>query len=342
MSDRRDLIQSFISDLGWSGATQNPLASDCSNRKYIRLNNGPDGTGAMLMDAPPEKGEDTRPFIKIADHLLSIGLSAPRIYARDDTNGILLIEDLGHDVFAPLIEKNPTLELPLYIAATDALVTLHKAPMPADVPDYGATTMIKTAELGLDWYVVGAKDRIESDQRSAFQTALQGAFALLPETSPVLVLRDYHAENLLWLPERTGPARVGQLDFQDAASGPAAYDLLSLGRDVRRDVSPEVTEAMIAHYAAETGMPRDALDLLGAICSAQRNLRVLGVFARMSMHFGQPQYVDFLPRTWANLLTDLAHPELAALRASVTRIFPEPSQEILNRLKEKCATVPTL
>lgn len=342
MTDRSDLIQSFICDLGWSGAEQTPLASDCSNRKYIRLENGPDGTCAMLMDAPPEKGEDTRPFIKIADHLLDIGLSAPRIFARDETNGILLIEDLGHDIYAPIVELDPSLEEPLYIAATDALIALHSAPLPKDVPDYGSSTMIQTAELGLNWYVKGANDSVEEDLRAALNSALTESFSKITSTRPVLVLRDYHAENLLWLPERRGVARVGQLDFQDAATGLPAYDLMSLGRDVRRDVRPDLSALMLDHYAAETGFDRDALDLMAALCSAQRNLRVLGVFARMSMHFARPAYIDLLSRTWDNLMIDLSHPELGALRDTVTKTFPTPTQDVLKKLKAKCGTIPTL
>lgn len=341
MSNRQSQIQSFIQTNGWGDADQTLLASDCSNRSYIRLIRK-DGQSAMVMDAPPSKGEDTRPFLKIADFLLSIGLSAPQIFARDETLGFLLIEDLGEDLYAPMISRNPKAERELYIAATDVLIALHAAKLPPNVPDYGAATMTQTAQLGLDWYVAGAQNQTTETQRGDMTAALTQAFAALEPWREVLVLRDYHAENLIWLPERGGPARVGLLDFQDAATGHPAYDLMSLGRDVRRDVDPDVTKAMLDHYAAKTDMDRSGLEQAACTVSAQRNLRVLGVFARMSMHFARPHYVDLIPRTWENLMIDLAHPSLADLKKTVCAIFPTPSLGTLNQLKEKCGTVPTL
>ncbi|MGH1369908.1 MAG: aminoglycoside phosphotransferase family protein [Maritimibacter sp.] len=342
MSERNELIQSFIRDNGWQDAMQEPLASDCSNRSYIRLTQGPGNASAMVMDAPPSKGEDTRPFVKIAHHLLAQGLSAPRIFAKDEANGFLLIEDLGHDLYLPLVEQKPALEDPLYIAATDVLIALHKAPVPVNVPSYGAATMIKTAQLGLDWYLAGASEAPTQTQKDDLAGALADAFAALDPWEDVLVLRDYHAENLLWLPDRSGPAKVGLLDFQDAATGHPAYDLMSLGRDVRRDVTPDVTTHMLEHYAQRTGLDLAALTRAAATVSAQRNLRVLGVFARMSMHFARPAYVELLPRTWANLMIDLAHPDLAPLKDTVTEIFPAPTKPTLEKLIAKCGTIPTL
>jgi aminoglycoside/choline kinase family phosphotransferase len=335
---RADEVQAFIHAQDWQDATQLPLAGDASNRKYIRLIAGE--KRAIVMDAAPEVGENVEPFFRIAGHLAGVGLSAPAICAQDMDRGLLLIEDLGDDLFSTVTARAPERERDLYLAATDTLIALHAAP-PPPAPDYGTATMTEVAGLAHDWYFFGATGTRDGDARQAMQARLSDAFARLDPWTPVLVLRDYHAENLLWLPDRTAPANVGLLDFQDGGLGHPAYDLMSLARDVRRAVSPETTNAMIAHYARETGTDPEGFSAACSTVSAQRNLRILGVFARLSLHYGKPHYVDLIPRTWANLLTDLAHPSLAHLRDQVRATLPEPTPETLALLKEKCGTVPT-
>ena len=157
---------------------------------------------------------------------------------------------------------------------------------------------------------------------------------------PVLALRDFHAENLIWLPERDGAARVGLLDFQDAFAGHPAYDLVSLLEDARRDVAPEVREAMVTHYIAGSGTDAAAFRTAFATSGAQRNLRILGVFARLSMHFGKPQYVALIPRVWAHLQADLADPALADLRDFLDGVLPAPDPDRLERIRSLCGTCP--
>lgn len=337
MSDRDTLIAAFLARAGWGAASRRPLAGDASNRRYERLSLN--GAPAVLMDAPPDRGENVRPFTAIARHLSGIGLSAPRILAEDPDHGFLLIEDLGDDLFSRSAADAPEQERALYFAATDALIALHAAPLPS-APDYGPDTMSDIAGLAVDWYAFGATGSRAG--RPDLSAALRRAFAALPPWRPVLVLRDYHAENLLWLPGRPAPANVGLLDFQDAGIGHPAYDLMSLARDARRDVAPQTRAAMIDRYATRTGQEIDGFTRACATVSAQRNLRILGVFARLSLHFGKSHYIDLIPRVWRNLNADLAHPALADLRQTALGLLPAPTPDLLTRLKDKCATVPTL
>lgn len=339
MSDRANAVDALLANAGWSAAIRAPLAGDASNRRYERLALGE--RSAVLMDAPPDKGEDVRPFLAIANHLSAQGLSAPEIYAADETHGLLLIEDLGDALFTRVVAREPARETELYIAATDALIALHAAPLP-DAPDYGPETMSKVAGLAADWYAFGATGDEDNAARERLVSTLFQAFQGLSSWKPVLVLRDYHAENLLWLPDRPAQKNVGLLDFQDAGIGHPAYDLMSLARDARRDVSPETIESMIAHYIDRTGQDAKGFRQACATVSAQRNLRILGVFARLSLHFGKPHYVDFIPRVWRNLMIDLSHPGLSNLAVVVAETLPEPSPSVLATLKEKCGTIPKL
>jgi aminoglycoside/choline kinase family phosphotransferase len=153
--------------------------------------------------------------------------------------------------------------------------------------------------------------------------------AALSACAPVadrLALRDFHAENLIWRPALAGAARVGLLDFQDAFIAPAGYDLVSLLRDARRDVDPKLVQDMIARFTAGTDVGPD-FPAQFACLGAQRNLRILGVFARLAKQAGKTRYLTLIPRVWRNLMLDLAHPALADLRAVVHDLLPPPQPE---------------
>ena len=303
MTDRNTAIDAFIASAGWGDAEVAPLAGDASNRRYLRLHAPNTGETAVLMDAPPDKGEDVRPFIRIAQHLSDLGLSAPRILARDEDTGFLLLEDLGDALFARVLEQDIALEQPLYETATDLLAALHCHATPSDLPAYDPPLMTSLTALAFEWYLLGATGAQNTAARSSFCAVLEPLLTDFAAETNVLIQRDYHAENLLWLPDRDGVARVGLLDFQDAAKGHRAYDLVSLLQDARRDVPPAIEQAMLDRYIAGTGQDgttfRTAYHLLGA----QRNLRIVGVFARLCLRDGKAHYVDLLPRVWGPAAT---------------------------------------
>ena len=204
------------------------LAGDASNRRYERLHEPAGGKTYVLMDAPPEKGEDTRPFTHIAQHLLGCGLSAPEILAADHHNGFLVLEDFGDALFSSLLRESPAREQPLYEHAASALVALHKADQPDQVPVYGPAEMADLAGLAADWYASALADADPGALRAQLTDEIQHLLEAAPQMPPVLVLRDFHSDNLIWLPKRAGPAKVGLLDFQDAAIGNPAYDVCRL------------------------------------------------------------------------------------------------------------------
>jgi aminoglycoside/choline kinase family phosphotransferase len=338
MTDRDAQIAAFIKDAGWGDAVVSHLAGDASNRRYLRLIRPSNAQRAVLMDAPPEKGEDVRPFVRIAEYLTGIGLSAPRVLHRDDDAGLLLLEDLGDALFASIIPRNPDLENRLYSTAIDVLVHLHAQPAPDGLALYDAPTATALSALAFDWYIPGATDTPDTAARPEFETCLHDLLAEHAAKCDVLIQRDYHAQNLLWLPDRKGIARVGLLDFQDAMLGHRAYDLVSLLQDARRDVPPELEIRMRDRYALQTGQNPEAFAAAYAVLGAQRNLRILGVFARLCIRDGKAPYVDLIPRVWNLLQRDLSHPTLAPLQAILSDTLPTPDTTFLDELKSKCAT----
>lgn len=335
MTDRAILLTDFIQTAGWGNATRVTIAGDASNRRYERLSKPDTGT-LILMDAPADKGEDVRPFIAIAEHLHAIGLSAPTILHRDLANGFLLIEDLGDDLFKPVIAREPALEEPLYEASVDVLSTLHAAPLPP-LAAYDTATMTTFAARAYEWYLFGLTGAQKTSEQAQFETLLANLLAPLEAAPQVLIQRDYHAENLLWLPEREGAARVGLLDFQDAMRGHAAYDLVSILQDARRDVPPAIEAAMVDRYLAQNPQDEEAFRAAYAILGVQRNLRIVGAFARLCIVAGKPRYVDLIPRVWEFVERNLAHPALAPIAPHIRATLPPPTPDALATLKSKCA-----
>ena len=335
MSTRDTILTRFITDSGWAGATRTTVAGDASNRRYLRLSQG--NETAILMDAPPDRGEDVGPFIAVAEHLRTLGLSAPRIMERDVEAGLLLIEDLGDDLFARVLKQHPEIENSLYSTAIDVLLVLHRHPPPDFLKPYSVAVMADLAALAAEWYAAGVQEP-DGTLRDALRGAMARALSGLPDLNTVLIQRDYHAENLLWLPDRNGTARVGLLDFQDAMTGHPAYDLASLLQDARRDVPPATEAAMIDRYLTRAPTDPGTFRTAYAVLGAQRNLRILGVFARLCLRDGKAHYVNLIPRVWNLLLRDLAHPALTELRDIALTGLPEPDPATLQKLTAKCAT----
>ena len=333
MSNRAQRRDDFIAQAGWGHASAVVVAGDASNRSYDRLTKA-DGQTAILMNAPPEKGEDVRPFVKILKILRNHGLEAPDLIATDNTHGFLLLEDLGDNLFARVCQTEPALENTLYKAAIDVLLQLQTLPSPKDVAPYDLTAYLRETDLVTDWYLPSITGQpIEQALKDDYRAKITAVCNAIEPVSPVLVLRDYHAENLLWLPERLGCHKVGLLDFQDALMGHPAYDLVSLLEDARRDTSQKLQSEMKNYFIGKSGYNLNAFNTAYATIGAQRNLKIVGIFARLCVRDAKPHYVDLIPRVWAHLQHDLEHPALVHLKTWVDHNLPEPTPAILARIK---------
>ncbi|MFW2588392.1 tRNA (adenosine(37)-N6)-threonylcarbamoyltransferase complex ATPase subunit type 1 TsaE [Sagittula sp. SSi028] len=316
-------VTAFLKSAGWQDAETTVLAGDASSRMYSRLWRGDDT--AILMQDPDG---DTALFARLSRYLTGLGLSAPLILS--ETQGMLLIEDLGDDLLARCA-TDPQSERRLYLQVTETLAELHRHAPPEGLATATPDHLAQATDLAFTHYA-RMPDLIAEATHTFTRILDQHA-----RPDGVTVLRDFHAENLLLLPERKGPAAIGLLDFQDALIGHRAYDLVSLCRDVRRDITPETEDACIAAYIATTGVEDDAFRAAYACLGVQRNLRILGVFARLAMTQGKTRYLDFMPRTWAHIRSQMQHPALAPMRPVLDQL-PAPDATFLQELRAQCPT----
>ena len=305
MQTRPAGVDEFLEAAGWGGAEIAPLEGDASFRRYFRIRRGDDR--AMLMDAPPPH-EDPRPFLHVGKWLGDNGLRAPRIYAENADRGLVLIEDFGHDRMRDWLDDNPAEERRAYADAIDALVALHRCP-PGPFDPYSLETYLKEVSLFPDWFCPAAGIEVDG---MGFLAAWREALAplLLRQQPGVTVLRDYHAENIMLLGERgeyTG--EQGLIDFQDALVGHPAYDLVSLLQDARRDVSTDLESEMLDRYR-QAMAPDAEFEADYARLGAQRNAKIVGIFARLWKRDDKPRYLAMIPRVWEAMERDLAHPAL--------------------------------
>lgn len=363
MSERQIAMKDFLARSGWGGATVTPLAGDASTRRYARLSLG--GRKAMLMDQPQGAegmtapanaseearralgynavarlaGADCARFAAAAGWLRARGLAAPDVYAADHGQGFVILEDLGDALFAEVLADGGD-EKKLYEAAVEVLARIHANDAPTELSsgkplfDYDQTALLAETDLLTEWFLPLALGRAATEEEVGEHRRLwRDVLAGVASGRRVFVHRDYHAENLLWLPERDGVARVGLIDFQDAVAGSAAYDLISLTEDARRDVSPEVAEAATRHYLTtmkQQGVFVDEAQFRRemAVMAAQRNAKIVGIFARLYRRDGKARYLAFLPRVWGYLERDLTHPALAGLKAWYDRVIPEDKRAV--------------
>ncbi|UZK67901.1 aminoglycoside phosphotransferase family protein [Sphingomonas sp. M1-B02] len=292
----------FLISAGWDGAEIRPLAGDASFRRYFRIVEH-DRT-AILMDSPPDKGEDPRPFIAIARWLTRRGFAAPEILHEDLEQGLVLIQDFGDARMRETVDAAPESELRLYEEAVDLLIRLRDYPAAEEIGPYSPSQYHREAKLLPEWYCPAVGIETDDDwYNDAWNAALE---PVLAGHTPVTVLRDYHAENIMLI---EGSESLGLLDFQDALSGHPAYDLVSLLQDARRDVPAELEIAMLDRYKRVTGVGDD-FDVAYHVLGAQRNAKIIGIFTRLWKRDGKPRYPGLCPRVWGYLERDLKHPAL--------------------------------
>jgi len=356
-SDRQAQKAEFLAAHGLAGAVRQPLAGDASTRAYERLR-PVGGVSLIFMDQPPSVETapcppDATPaerialgynasarlaagrvdaFVACAGFLRERGLSAPQVHAADSALGLAVLEDLGDDLFAPLIDRGAD-EAILYDRAVDALVRLHREPPPALLSAQGSNwpllsyddLALKTAaDLFIEWAPrLNPALRFGAEAAEGWEAVWAPIRARLDARAEVFSHRDYHAENLIWLPGRPGSAAVGTLDFQDALLGHRAWDLMMLLQDARRDVSIERETASLERYlAAEPGVPRDAfLADYGAV-AALHACRLIGLFSRLTVRDNKPRYARYIPRMWGYLARNLKAPGMETLADWFDRHVP--------------------
>lgn len=291
-------LKTFLVQLDVASYDIEKVAGDASFRSYYRVFDYNKSVNYILMFAPVEY-EDTSPFIHVAEILLKNKLRAPRIFGIDSDNGFLLLEDFGDVSFNKSMAQNgPDHEKYLYQNSIDVLCKIYNFDNLDGFAQYNHGLLFQEVMLFVDWYLKFEKNVVlDHSQLKEFKDVFFELFDKINHRDKRLVLRDYHADNLMVIANQSGENSVGLLDFQDAVLGSAAYDLVSLLEDARRDVDPGLALEMFEYYLQKNELlDREQFETDYKILSLQRNVKILGIFARLAHRDNKKSYLDLIPR----------------------------------------------
>jgi len=270
---------------------------------------------------------DVGAFVAIDLALIEAGLRAPKIFAADMAQGLLLTEDLGSEGIvdpsgAPIIER--------YEASIDVLIHMHARNWPAEtpfpggaiyrVPPYDREALLIEVSLFPDWFgAQSTEPAFPKERRDEFLAAWSRLLDTVENPNSTWTLRDFHSPNILWQPDVTGLARVGLIDFQDALIGHPAYDVASLAQDARVALTAEQEAQLKSRYiagrrAADRKFDEKAFNHAYSILALQRATKVLGIFTRLALAEGKTSYQRHRERLKALIRRTLADPVLSPLR----------------------------
>ena len=323
--DRAEQLRRWLAaTLGGGDFSIAPVSDDASFRRYFRIRRGEAQPSLIVMDAPPDK-ENSGPFVHVAHLLAEAGVHVPKIHAQDLEQGFLLLSDLGSTTYLDALDEHNAGRL--YEDALAALLGIQLASRPGLLPDYGRELLEKELRLFPDWYVAR---QLRRELDAAQLQTLEKAFSTILDNNlmqaRVFVHRDYHSRNLM-----VCEPCPGILDFQDAVYGPITYDLVSLLRDAYIAWDEErVIDWAIRYWekARAQGLPvrGDFADFYRDFewMGAQRQLKVLGIFARLSFRDGKDGYLKDQPLVMSYLRRTCGrYRELAALGRLLEELEPQ-------------------
>jgi hypothetical protein len=302
-------------------------SADASFRRYFRID-AQDGS-RIIMDAPPDK-ENSAPFVKVAALMHAAGVHGPQVLAWDEPLGFMLLTDLGAQTMMQVINREqPQANLPLYLQAVDALIAWQLSSQPGVLPPYDEALLRRELALFPDWYITRHKGVVIDDaMRQTLDKSFEEIISHNLSWPSVFVHRDFMPRNLMAptlatacaaLPPQgadspwggpaanrlmvSGPGSLGVLDFQDAVYGPITYDIASLMRDAFLSWDEDFCLDVTIRYwekARKAGLPvgDDFGEFYRGVewMGLQRHLKVAGIFARLTLRDGKPQYLADTPR----------------------------------------------
>ena len=279
-------------------------SADASFRRYFRIDTSAGNVSGsrIIMDAPPER-ENSQPFVKVAQLMHGAGLHAPEVLAWNESQGFMLLTDLGGQTLMQVINPDqPQANLPLYLQAIDTLIPWQLSSRPGVLPPYDRALLSRELALFPDWYLTQHKGVvIDKTMRATLDSTFVQIIATNLAQPSVYVHRDFMPRNLMAAQTPGGP--LGVLDFQDAVYGPITYDIASLMRDAFLSWDEDFCLDVTIRYwdkARKSGLPvgDDFGEFYRAVewMGLQRHLKVAGIFARLTLRDGKPQYLADTPR----------------------------------------------
>ena len=293
-SKRKDLLKDWLSRKLEINFSISSASSDASFRRYFRIKT-PEDT-FIAMDAPPQN-ESIEVFLKIRKILNSIEVNVPDIYEEDKVLGFILMQDFGNDTYLDVLSNDN--QQSLYTDSIKSLIKMQKFVKKDSCQNYTDRILFDEMTLFIEWYLKKYK-KIELSKKE-----YEGLLSCFNEISKKVlsqekcfVHRDYHSRNLMNLKSNN----PGILDFQDGLVGPITYDLVSLLKDAYIVWDEEIVLDHLVRYWEKANTNKLITNLEFSTfykdfecMGIQRHLKILGIFARLSIRDNKNQYLENIP-----------------------------------------------
>lgn len=314
--DRESLRIKFLNSCNIKSEDVRLFSSDASSREYYSCAKNPD---ILLMDSPPNDNLNQN-FIDIASFLNKIGLSAPKVYQSDYLNGFFLVENLGESTLGSLLKASNLSEekiLNLYELISDTIVFLHETDCDLNLGNYTKDILLAEIKPFVEYYLpIWLGENVTQSAKDDFYEIWSKLLDHVDIFPKKLVLRDMHVDNMILISNRSGLKRLGLIDFQDALYGSPIYDLVSVLEDARFEVPTKIVQHVINRYLNfYKNITRKDFLLVYAILAAQRNSRILGLFASKVDLINGKKYLQYVPLVKKYLDNNISHPILLPLKS---------------------------
>ncbi len=284
-------LKGWLEWLGIYDPQLEALHGDASARRYYRLQSD-DATG-IVMDASDMK-ESVPVFIGVAWRLMDAKIRIPTIKAYELNKGFIFLEDVGSvHLYDKLLQADAAL---YYEKAIETLVTMQETPSQGLAP-YDEMFLLEEMNLMPQWYLKAYLHRTLEcvEARMLLESFSLICKEVLSQPQGIFVHRDYHAKNLMIDTQD----EIVVIDFQDAKEGALLYDLVSLLRDVYVELDAKEVQRLLLLFKQLKGIEVDDETFIRwfDFTGLQRHIKILGIFARLSIRDGKDGYLKDIPLT---------------------------------------------
>jgi aminoglycoside/choline kinase family phosphotransferase len=291
---RIDLLKDWLSKKIQIDFSISTASSDASFRGYFRIKTVEDSF--IVMDAPPQN-ESIEAFLKISKILNTINVNVPDIYEKDNALGFILMQDFGTDTYLDVLSDDN--QQHLYSDAIESLIQMQKFVTKGLCQSYTQKILFDEMALFIEWYLKKYKKiELTNKENEMLLTCFEEISKKVLRQEKFFVHRDYHSRNLM----NQKSNNPGILDFQDALEGPVTYDLVSLLKDAYVEWDEEIVLDHVIRYWEKANINKLINNLEFSTfykdfecMGIQRHLKILGIFARLSIRDKKNQYLENIP-----------------------------------------------
>ena len=303
------------------------ISGDASFREFYRLKKK--NKTSIIVSAKKNKYKNLIVYSVVNNILNSNKIHAPRLISNHYENNMIEISDLGDKSFYDFIisKKNKSIE---YESLVKLIFKLQKiktkkfyklGKFKVKLSKHTSSHLHKESDLFFDWYLkYSLKKKKTIKIKRLLRDELNKVYKKLNFKNDTFVHRDFHVSNIM-----LHKKKLGVIDSQDAIIGNPLYDVASLIDDVRIKLPQVLQNNLFKFYYKNSKYKKEKIEKLKNdfdILSVQRNLKILGIFVRLSKRDKKLNYLKYLPYTWLLIDRRMKNPIFDKLNILFKKYLP--------------------